>query len=208
MERRSIEQPVSIETRGDGEDKKAVISGLGITYYNDSNPGTEFRLWEGVVERIKPGAFDQAIKDDDVRGLFNHDPSQVLGRTKSGTMRLAATDNGVTYEIDEADTSVYRDVSEHIRRGDVTGASFAFKVTEERWHEDGDKEVREILGGELFDVGPVTYPAYQATEATFAARSEGEDISARTSYDAWKESKARELNAQATFEFERQRATK
>ena len=200
MERRSISNPVKIETRGEGDEKKTVITGTGIVYYDDSNPGTEYRLWGETVERIKPGAFDRAIKEDDIRGLFNHDPSQVLGRTKSGTMRLAATDDGVTYEIDEADTTVFRDVSEHIKRGDVTGASFAFRVTDERWFEEDGKEVREILAGEMADIGPVTYPAYTATDATVAARSEGHVTDARESYALWKDEQAHERNEQEAME--------
>jgi len=194
MERRNTTNPVKIETRGEGDDKKTAITGLGITYYDESNPGTEFRLWGDTFERIKPGAFDKAIAEDDVRGLFNHDPSQVLGRTKSGTMRLTATDDGVVYEIDESDTSVFRDVAEHIRRGDVDGASFAFRVTDERWFEDGDREIREILAGELFDVGPVTYPAYSGTDAQVASRDSGHVDEARTSYDLWKEQRQHEQN--------------
>ena len=120
-------------------------------------------------------------------------------------MRLAATDDGITYEIDEADTSVFRDVAEHIDRGDVSGASFAFRVTDERFYEEGDNEVREIIDGELFDIGPVTYPAYAATDAGVASRCYGDDSESRAKYDAWKASKASEENEIAAFAFEQER---
>ena len=66
-----------------------------------------------------PNAFDRALAEsDDVRGLFNHDPDNLLGRTSSGTMRLSVDKKGLLYETDPGDTNVGRDVVQHIKRGD------------------------------------------------------------------------------------------
>ena len=105
------------------------------------------------------------MREDDVRGLFNHDPNQILGRTKPGTMRLEVDERGLRYEIDPADTTPGRDVKEHLKRGDVDGSSFSFVVTDERTIKEDGKRIREIRGVKLFDVGPVTFPAYPATSA-------------------------------------------
>ena len=182
MERRSTHSAkVILEHRG--EDNKPVIAGLGAVYY-DGTPDTEYELWEGVRERIMPGAFD-GVMDNDVRGLFNHDPSQVLGRTSAGTMKLRADKKGLHYEIDPGDTSVARDVLEHLRRGDVSGSSFAFSISDEEWRKEDGVEIREITGFKaLYDTGPVTYPAYETTTA--GVRSAGGDGEARASYEAWK----------------------
>ncbi len=123
-------------------------------------------------ERIQPGAFTRAIEEaDDVRGLFNHEPSQILGRTKANTMRLSEDPTGLRYEIDIPDTQIGRDVATSIERGDVTGSSFAFSVSEggSQVRKDGTITVREISGVDLFDAGPVTYPAYSASSTGLRA---------------------------------------
>jgi HK97 family phage prohead protease len=127
----------------------------------------------GFTERIRKGAFDEALEVSDVRALKNHDPNLILGRTTSGTLRLNTNSVGLQSEIDPPDTSTGRDIVEEIRRKDITGMSFSFVTAEDDWkyNEDGTVERTIIKVGELFDVGPVTYPAYPDT--TVAARSLG-----------------------------------
>ncbi len=166
----------------DGADGARSISGYGAVFY-DGSEGTEFELWRGAVERIMPEAFDRAIEEkDDVRGLFNHDPSALLGRTSAGTMRLDKDKRGLLYDIDLSDTNVAQDVAKHIDRGDVSGSSFSFVVESEEWHEEGDVDVFEVRGVRLFDTGPVTYPAYTGTSAELRSGI----ATARESWDRWK----------------------
>lgn len=131
----------------------------------------------GFREKIAPGAFANALKKSDVRGLFNHDPNYVLGRVKSGTMTLRADEKGLHYEIAELPES-RADVAEAIQRGDVDGNSFAFTVEKDEWEyrKDGSA-IRTITEfGELFDVGPVTYPAYPATTVSARAKEMAEKV--------------------------------
>jgi len=125
----------------------------------------------GFKEKIHRNAFDDAIKDGDVRALKNHDSNYLLGRTSSGTLRLKTDSTGLRFEVDMPDTTIGRDTLEEIRRGDLDGCSFAFTVTEDDWkyNEDGTVERTILKVGELYDVGPVTYPAYPDTSV--AARS-------------------------------------
>lgn len=116
----------------------------------------------GFREIIRPGAFRNAL-DSDVRALWNHDPNYVLGRTKNGTLRLTEDERGLAVEIDPPDTSWARDALESIRRGDVDQMSFGFRAVRERWRAEKGENVRELLEVELFDVSPVTFPAYQET---------------------------------------------
>jgi len=155
--------PVQLEERAD---KPALIRGYAAVFFREDDRGTEFELWGDMVERIMPGAFDSALqRADDVRALFNHDPSLILGRAAAQTVRLSVDGVGLRYEIDPPDTQAARDLVESIRRGDVTGSSFAFSVVDERFVRDGDRQVREVRDVRLFDVGPVTYPAYGASQA-------------------------------------------
>lgn len=125
----------------------------------------------GFTERIRAGAFDEALENSDVRALKNHDPNLLLGRTTSGTLQLKSNSVGLGMEIDPPDTNTGRDIIEEIRRKDITGCSFSFITAEDDWkyNEDGSVERTIIKVAELFDVGPVTYPAYPDT--TVAVRS-------------------------------------
>lgn len=157
-------EPIRVEKRDDGSRK---IVGLAAVYY-DGTPRTEYTIWEGVRERIRHGAFAALLKaGTDTRALFNHDPDNLLGRTTTGSLKLKSTRFGLEYEITPPDTQTARDVVALLQRGDLTGSSFSFLIGEESWKEDekGD-EVREIKQvAKLFDVGPVTFPCYEATTA-------------------------------------------
>lgn len=120
-------------------------------------------------EVIKPGAFDDVLSDD-VRALFNHDPNFILGRSSAGTLSLSVDEKGLRYEITAPTTQTIRDlVLAPLARGDINQSSFGFRVARdgERWYQDEDGVVvREITRfSRLLDVSPVTYPAYQASEA-------------------------------------------
>lgn len=134
----------------------------------------------GFREQIAPGAFADVLKDD-VRALFNHDANQVLGRTTSGTLRIAQDSTGLYYEVDLPDTQAARDLMISIERGDVSQSSFAFRVAPngDSWDENEDGVIVRTITkfARLYDVSPVTYPAYP--DATIGTRS----------MEAWKASR-------------------
>jgi len=129
----------------------------------------------GFREIIRPGAFKNAISSgQDTRGLFNHDPNIVLGRTTAGTLRLSEDKRGLRYEIDVPDTQQARDLVTLLKRGDVSGSSFSFTIAPggEAWRTEGEQMIREITNiGTLYDVSAVTFPAYGATVSEAARRS-------------------------------------
>jgi HK97 family phage prohead protease len=143
------------------------------------------------VELIAPGAFDDVLTQD-TRGLFNHDPNYLLGRTTSGTLRLSTDERGLFYEIDTPDTLTIRDlVVAPIARGDMSGSSFAMRVAPggDTWHEEDGVVVRTIYKvAELRDVGPVSFPAYPDSSA------------AQRSLDAWKQAQNEGLEARGEFD--------
>ena len=162
IERRVKAKPVNIETRADGV---RVISGYAAVFYDPTDPGTEYEMWEGCCERIAPGAFNRAIAEQqDVTCLFNHDGDAMLGRTTSGTCRLSVDGVGLRYEADIPETTDAKDCAILIQRGDVSGSSFAFSARSVNWMtEDDGEEVRVLIDVDLHDVGPVTHPAYTST---------------------------------------------
>jgi uncharacterized protein len=158
-ERRIISEPV--ELREEGEDK--FIEGYAFVFGAQADLG-------GFTEEIAVGAADE-VMNDDVRGLLNHEPNIVLGRTKSGTMTLALDARGLKYKIKyNPNDPDHVSAREKILRGDISQSSFAFRIKDDKWEVRNGKDHRTLLKFQrLIDVSPVTYAAYP--DATVAARS-------------------------------------
>lgn len=172
-ERRFFVAPVTVEKRNDSEDGPAVIEGYAAKF----NSRTQIGSW--FEEEILPGAFDDVLNDD-VRCLFNHDPNYVLARSVDGqgTLTLSVDAEGLKYRYETPNVSYAEDLAENIRLGNVSQSSFAFRAKEVVWRElSDDMDLRQIVKIErLYDVAPVTYPAYQDTSV------------AKRSYDEFKAS--------------------
>jgi uncharacterized protein len=134
------------------------------------------------TEEIAPGAFrDSLSRKDDVRALFNHDPSLVIGRTPD-TLRLWEDEKGLRYEITPPDTSLARDLVTNIRSGIVSQSSFGFIVDSEEVDKTGNKPHFIVRKATLFDVSPVTFPAYKETEVSLAREEDtGRELRERIS---------------------------
>jgi HK97 family phage prohead protease len=184
MERR-FSNPVQsgLQLRSNAEGEMPTIIGHAAVFHRAGDAGTEYQIWDRTVERIGRAAFDDAILANDTAGLRNHDSNHLLGR-QPNTLRLSVTNEGLRYEIDPPSIGSGPETVESIQRGDMRGSSFGFSVEEERWFTEGDIQVREIVKvGRLFDVGPVTFPAYEGTNT--AVRSLEDAAEARASFDAW-----------------------
>lgn len=114
-------------------------------------------------EQIAPGAFSDAIKNCDVRALFNHDANFVIGRNVAKTLVLTEDDRGLTWRASPPATTWARDLAVSIDRGDISGCSFSFVPSIEEWDYAGDMPLRTIMRCDLYDVSAVTYPAYEDT---------------------------------------------
>lgn len=120
-------------------------------------------------EKIDPGAFSETIKTDDIRALWNHDSNYPLGRNKSGTLTLSEDDHGLKIDVTPPDTQWARDLMTSIERGDVDQMSFGFETLSDKWETVDKEEIRTLIKVRLYDVSPVTFPAYPDT--TVALRS-------------------------------------
>ena len=158
----------NIETRIDStDDGKEMVVGHASMY----NTRSEYM---GFYETIEEGAFtDELINSSDVRALINHDQNLILARNTSGTLKLEADAQGLRYEFEMPETSYGKDLAVSMKRGDITQSSFAFTVEEDDWStDDNGNDLRTIKKiKRLYDVSPVTYPAYQdANDLTIAQR--------------------------------------
>lgn len=181
IERRVFSRPVEVrEVNG-----QAVIRGYAAVFGELSDDLGGYR------EMIEPGAF-AGVVGGDVRGLWQHDPMYIFGRTASGTLTLTEDATGLRYEMTPPDAQWARDAMSSIRRGDVSQSSFAFTVMDgERWEMAGDGQVTRVITrvARLYDVSPVTFPAYPQTSV--AVRSHAEALRARASADETGKARAR-----------------
>ena len=154
---------------------------------------SEYPLWEGASEVIKPGAFDNSISGD-VRALINHDTSLVLGRTKAGTLTLKQDARGLwgSVRINRDDVDAMN-LYARVQRGDVDQCSFGFAIKRETFVDNGDGtyrwEIEEV--DPLYEVSVCTFPAY--TETSVSARKQDfADIQKRRA-EAWREEMTKKL---------------
>lgn len=125
----------------------------------------------GFTEEIAKGAFKDAIVNDDVRALVNHDANYVLGRNRSKTLELREDEVGLFTAIKPPDAQWSRDLMTSMERGDINQMSFGFRTIEDEWKTVDGKPHRTIKRVQLFDVSVVTFPAYPQTDAQVAQRS-------------------------------------
>ncbi|XCY62358.1 HK97 family phage prohead protease [Streptococcus iniae] len=160
MKKRKAYMATQFQTREEQESGDLILSGYFIKF------DEETELWPGYFEVIKREGVEKAIHGADIRALFNHDHSLVLGRTGNETVTLGVDDIGLFGDIvinknDPQAVGAYA----RVQRGDVIGCSFGFmpiKInTEER---DDGSYLDTILELEIFEVSPCTFPAYPQTE--------------------------------------------
>jgi HK97 family phage prohead protease len=171
-EQRIMQSSIELRMYGEGEEEKRTVFGYAAKFNSESqNLGDANYQFYEVIE---PGAFDD-VMNDDVRALFNHEPDNILARSKDGkgTLRLSVDEIGLRYEFEAPDTQAGRDLMVSLERGDIDQSSFGFSVDKDgqRWEEvrDGDMVIvkRSITKfSRLFDVSPVTYPAYLNSEVS------------------------------------------
>jgi len=137
------------------------FTGYAAVFNSDSQPLP-------FIERIAPGAFKRSLKSrGEIKMYMNHDSSMLLASTRSKTLRLEEDSKGLLVQADLPQTSVGKDLSVLMKRGDVNSMSFGFSVPTggDKWSEDGmTRELRQVR---LHEVSVVTgFPAYQATTAS------------------------------------------
>lgn len=157
--------PTTIEIRAsEGEDGRRTI--VGSIKYNTESAVLRDVWGDEFVEVIDKEAFKDSLASRNVVALWSHDTSQVLGNTKSGTLRLTNTETELRFELDIPNTSAGNDAWELIQRGDVDGVSFGMRVVKDKWssekRENGRIYKRQILAAELYEISPVAFPAYPA----------------------------------------------
>jgi hypothetical protein len=114
------------------------------------------------TETIRSGAFRASLAaQSDILALVDHDPARLLGRTRSGTLRLLEDGKGLSFEVDVPPTTLGNDVLAMAERRDLGGMSFGFRIVDEAWP---DQRTRELRAVELVEISVVHgFPAYSGT---------------------------------------------
>lgn len=165
--------PQAVEMRADATGDGNTLFG----HFAVFNEWTEINsMWEGqFLERIAPGAFAEtfAKRGDQIRVLYDHGADPSVGNKPLGVPQVLKEDRtGAYYEVPLFDASYVNDLKPALRAGQL-GASFRFKVTGEEWNVPSEPsrsnpqqlEERTITSVELYEFGPVTFPAYEAASA-------------------------------------------
>ncbi|WP_339755164.1 HK97 family phage prohead protease [Algoriphagus aquimarinus] len=160
-----------IEFRAEDEDGKKYISGYALKF------GMESKDLGGFREIIEPSSLDGADLSD-VVALFNHNMNYVLARKNDtvDTLQLVVDETGLYYrfEVDE-EISYVKDLYLNIRKGNINKSSFAFRIKEDgqTWTKRDSDYLRTITSFKgIYDVSPVTNPAYDNTDSAVRAFEE------------------------------------
>ena len=149
--------------------------------------GPEYEMGYGVRETIDPHAFDETLQMDtgDIRCLWNHNDDIVLGRTGAGTLILRADEHGLFGEvvINKDDVDAMNGLA-RIKRGDVSQCSFGFEIVQQDILNRADDVLFTVKKVKLWEVSPVTFPAYQ--ETAISARKHDADQVKKRELEAWK----------------------
>ena len=165
IETREIETDV-IEIREENSENKTIV-GYAVKW---NKPSETLGFSKRFKEVFVKGAFKESLQNDDQRALWSHDTSKVLGRTKNNTLRLFEDDVGLRIELDLPNTTLGIDTYKTVKRGDIDGVSFGFRMQKQFW-DDKDKNniIRKITKAKLLEISPVAFPAYP--DSLVSARS-------------------------------------
>ena len=164
-----------ISYRATVDEESRHVEGYALLFNTDSRP-----MWGGdLIERIAPTALDGVLERSDVLCLMNHDESRgVLARYREGkgSLSLTVDEKGLRYAFDSPKTALGDELVESLKRGDIAESSFAFTVEKDNWErkEDGTYVRTIVQIGQLYDVSPVYYPAYEDTSVALRSMEQRE----------------------------------
>ena len=196
--------PIELRTEQEENAEVAYIEGYPIVF----NQETDMGEWREVID---PATVSDEKMLRDVALMVGHDFGSIpLAHSRrnngNGTMQLTAAEEGVFMRaaLDVKNNPKAAEAYSAVKRGDLSGMSFAFTVNEERWEDlDTDKPLRRITGfGRIFECSLVAFPAYSGTSVQ--AASEGDALE---SVRASLESARKQLEEERALEADQERRT-
>ena len=158
----------SVEFRATPSDDGLTLDGYGAVF----NAWTEIQDRAGAFqEQIAPGAFKRTLAARVPVLQFDHGAHPLIGSIPLGRITSIKEDpTGLRVQARLSDNWLVEPVRDAIRDGAVTGMSFRFRVIDDAWDTRDGVEYRTISEVELYEVGPVVFPAYEATTVGVRSR--------------------------------------
>ena len=154
-----LTRAVTFETRA--SDDGFTLEGYGAVF----DSPTEINSWEGnFEERIAPGAFAKTLQERKPVVQFDHGHDIATGSVPIAAIEDIREDKrGLFVRARMFDNPRVEPIRQAIAGGAIDGMSFRFRVTREEWDDSGPLPVRTIKELDLFELGPVVFPAYEST---------------------------------------------
>lgn len=155
-----LTRAVTFETRA-ADDDGFTLEGYAAVF----DTPTRIDSWEGRFdEQISRGAFKKTLglRQPVVQWDHGHDAA-------TGSVPIAAIEDiredktGLFVRARMFDNARVEPIRQAIAGGAIDGMSFRFRVTREEWDESAETPMRTIRELDLFELGPVAFPAYTAT---------------------------------------------
>lgn len=155
-----LTRAVTFETRAANDDG-FTLEGYAAVF----DAPTEINSWEGnFEERIAPGAFAKTLKERTPVIQWDHGHDAATGSVPIAAIdKIREDDHGLFVSARMFDNARVEPIRQAIAGGAIDGMSFRFRVVKEEWDESGDMPVRTIKELDLFELGPVAFPAYTST---------------------------------------------
>lgn len=159
----------SMSFRAEPSDDGLTLEGYAAVF----NTETTIDSWEGKFrEQIAPGAFKRTLGQRTPVLQFDHGQHPLIGSLPIGVIRSIREDgHGLKVRAKLSDNWLVEPVRDAIRDGGITGMSFRFRVIDDEWSDQrATVPLRTIREIELYEVGPVVWPAYEATSVGVRSR--------------------------------------
>jgi uncharacterized protein len=180
--------PFTLTRDGESDGDGLTFEGYGAVF----NSPTRIDSWEGMFdEQIAPGAFKKSIREKTPRFQFDHGHHPLIGSIPIGRITDIHEDtSGLYVEARLSDNWLVEPIRDAIAEGSVDGMSFRFSVVRDEWRDKDGKlvkpdEVLDLLWDDregrgpllrtlkevkIAEVGPVVWPAYEATSASVRSK--------------------------------------
>jgi HK97 family phage prohead protease len=166
-EKRCNHKPLEVRTiQKDGKEVK-MISGYVVKYNELSHVMRDY--WgDQFVEEVASGAFDETLKMDEQKGLYDHMTSIVIGNTRTGTLVLESDSIGLKFDLELPNSEWGNYIYEGVKRGDIDGVSFGFGQVTDKWSKTEMEGVeiykRTLLKVKLYEISPTPFAAYPSSQ--------------------------------------------
>jgi uncharacterized protein len=160
----------AVEFRAEASADGLTLDGYAAVF----NDWTEIVDRDGVfMERIAPGAFKRSLGRNTPVLQFDHGSHPLIGSIPLGRITSIAEDaHGLRVKARLSDNWLVEPVRDAIRDGAISGMSFRFSIPEggETWERRDGVDYRTVTSVNLFEAGPVVFPAYESTTVGVRSR--------------------------------------